>query len=188
MSAVEQTISIRLKKEMATALATIDRTKLLKDLADKIVALVIKRTSDGYDLQSRRFGNYNAGYDKREALKYAKKKQGTTKFSSTSKSDKLRLTGNLMSSLETNKGRITIKSNGIFITFKVFVTGAKNIKKAEGLQSTTGYTKRGSYSKKSYEFMGMATSGKYSEIETKALQNIIVKAFREKTQIKVTKK
>lgn len=174
---------------MATALAKIDRTKLLKDLAEEIIALVIKRTSAGYDLQSRRFGNYNADYDKRDAYKYAKKKYGTTKFSSTSKSDKLRLTGNLMSSLDTNKGRITIKSNGIFITFKVFVTGAKNIKKAEGLQSTTGYDRNGKpYSKKSYEFMGMATSGKYSEIESKALQNIIVKALREKTQIKITKK
>lgn len=185
MSSIEQSISIRLKKDLGQSLQDINSAKLLKELGEEIVALIIKRTSDGYDLQSRHFGRYNSGYNKKKALKYAKKRQGTTQYSSTSKSDYLRLTGNLMSSLETNKGRVTVMKNGIYITFKVFVTGSLNKLKAEGLQSTTGYTKKGSYAKKAYEFMGMAVRGKYAESETLALQKIIAKAVKEKTKISI---
>ena len=86
MSDIEQTISIRLKKDMADTLNNINKTKLLSDIGETIVNLVIKRTSDGYDLQSRRFGNYNAGYNKRKALKYARKHgRNDYKYSSTSK-------------------------------------------------------------------------------------------------------
>lgn len=189
MSDVSQQISIRLNKGLGDALSNINTAKLRDKLAELIVKLVIERTQAGYDVYSRRFGGYNKSYDKKQSYKYAARKYGTTEYSSSSTGDKLQLTGNLLSSIKSNKGRISVSKNGIFITFKVAVTGSKNLRKAEGLQSTTGHTRNGRrYAKKAFVFMGLAISGSYVTKETNAIQDLIIKLVREKTKIKVTKR
>jgi len=188
MAEIKQQIEFQLNKDLAQALKNLNADKLAKDLAKIILQLILKRINDGYDIKSRKFGNYNKNYNKARAYKYASAKYGTTKYASTSERDKLRLTGNLLSSIDAKPDKIFIGAGGASIKIKVFFKDAFNELKAEGLQSTTGYTKKGRYSKKSWEFFGLAISGTYANEEKLRLQRYIInyiKAASGRVNIKI---
>lgn len=174
MADIKQQIEIALNKEYANALKSINMPQLMKSLQKLLLKLIIKRISEGYDIHSRKFGNYNTGYDKTKAIKYASKKYGTTEYMSTSKSQKLRLTGNLLSSLASKEVSSYIGQTSAKLKFRIYIKDAVNELKAEGLQSTTGTARNNkTYSKKSYEFFGLALSGDYATRERKAILDLI---------------
>jgi hypothetical protein len=187
MASTEQKIFLKLKADVEKITAEIDINKFIEGLGELIVQLNIKRIQDGYDIRSRKFGRYNVGYDKKEALKYAKKKYSTGKYSSTSKSDKLQLTGSLLRSLHYEVKKKSIFNQGLSVRL-VIDTDTRNRKKAKGLMSTTGVARDGSrYSKKAWLFMGLAVSGFYVKKEKEAIDKYIAKFIQDsfKTRIKV---
>lgn len=189
MADIKQDIEIRLNREYEKAFRAINIKKLVDKISELVIKLVIERTQAGYDLRSRKFGGYNKSYKKSKAYKYAAKKYGTTRYSMKSTSDKLQLTGNLLSSIKTLKTRFRVGEKGVRLFVQVGVTGSKNIKKAKGLQSTTGVARdRSRYSKKSWEFMGLAISGRFAKEEKSAIQNLIAKAIQEEVNIKIRKR
>ena len=175
MSNIKQQIQVSLNNAFLDYLQKIDKTAFANELGRLIIDLIIKRTQEGYDVRSRKFGNYNRGYNKRKAQKYAAKRQSLTEYASTSNNKKLQLTGSLFSSLTTKTKLFTINKRGINIIIDVFIADSLNRLKAEGLQSTTGYSRGGAYSKKSWEFFGLATSGNYFNSENIAIQRFIAK-------------
>ena len=177
MSDLRQSISVSLNKAFADNLNKIDKQKFANSLSDLVVELIIKRTQAGYDVNGRKFGNYNAGYNKAKAQKYARKKSGLTEYASTSKSNKLQLTGSLFSSIEARAKRFTISKRGVTILIEAYIADSFNRLKAEGLQSTTGYTRNSTYSKKSWDFFGLAKSGNFANVEAEAIRKLVQKEF-----------
>ena len=116
--------------------------------------MIIKRIYDKKDLLGRNFGSYNKGYDMRKAFKYASRKFGTTEHTSTSAP--LRLTGNLLSSIKVDYTGSSATRGRVRINFKIGVNNSQALK-ALGLQSTTGYTRSGTYAKKEWLFLGIST-------------------------------
>jgi hypothetical protein len=160
----------------------------LKGLGELIVKLIIKRTQDGYDIYSRRFGGYNRSYNKKKAYKNADE-QKVGKYASNSKSDKLQLTGNLLNSITAAKPKFKVQKNGGIIITGAYVKGTLQRKKAEGLGSTTGVARGGSrYSKKDWLFLGLAIRGSYVKKETEAINKYISDYIGEKLIKSINKK
>jgi len=146
-------------------------------LAAKIKKMILERIFAGYDLMSRKFGNYNVSYDKKRAFKYASRRYGTTEYASSSTKDKLRLTGRLLSSLDVRMLGIESNLRQVKFKFLVYLKDPTQIPKAIGLQSTTGVARNHQvYSKKAYTFLGLAVSGAWKNREDEEIKQFL---FRE---------
>lgn len=176
-SDIKQSIQVSLNNAFVDYINKIDKLAFTNELGNLIEQLIIKRTQEGFDVKSRKFGNYNAGYNKVKAQKGAAKRSGMTSYASTSKSKKLQLTGSLFSSITTRPKKFVVNKRGIHIVLECFINDSLNQLKAEGLQSTTGRSRSGSYSKKSWEFFGLAHSGNYVNSESKAIQDFVFKSL-----------
>lgn len=190
MANIKQQIEFSLNKDFAEAMKLIDYNQLSKKLQKFIIQLVIFRINQGYDIHSRKFGGYNASYNKAKAYKYATSKFGKTEYASSSTNNKLRLTGNLLSGLKIQELSHFVNQNTAKIKLRMYLEGAENQDKAEGLMSTTGTARnRQTYSKKSYEFFGLAVSGSFKVDETKKItafiQHEIKNALNGKLRIKL---
>lgn len=174
MDNIEQNIKIALDKKFTDFLSPSRATILANKMKTLIPKLIIARTQAGFDIHGRKFGGYNASYDKATAYKYAAKKHGLTSYASSSKSNKLQLTGNLFSSIIAKTKSVKVVNGRIQIIVNVGIQGREEQEKAIGLQSTTGYTRGGgSYSKKSWEFFGLSVSGSYRQNEkTEVLKEV----------------
>ena len=183
MGKIAQNIELTINKELGARVAALGRPSQLRALGELIVGLIIKRTQAGYDIYSRSFGGYNRSYDKKYAYRYARKKGETfTKYASKSKSDKLQLTGQLLSSIKSKVKFQQLGKNKSRIVVTIYISGREEQEKAEGLMNTTGYKRGGgTYSKKSWDFFGLAVSGTYSEKEQKRINKFISNRLRERT-------
>lgn len=166
MDNIEQNIKIVLNEKFTEYLNASRATVIANKMQKLIPQLIIARTQDGFDIYGRKFGGYNASYDKKKAFKYASKRDGLTSYASSSKSNKLQLTGNLFSSIFAKTKSVRVINGRVQIVVNIGIKGRDNQEKAIGLQSTTGYTRGGgSYSKKSWEFFGISISGGYQSRE-----------------------
>ena len=171
-----QNIEIAIVKK-ATALFA-DRnifTNIGEKLCKLIIRLIIERILAGYDLFSRKFGGYNESYNKEKAFKYAVRKYGRTEWASKSKRDKLRLTGNLLSSLDAKL--IGVQTGLRQVIFRIMITtkDPSQIPKILGLQSETGVARnRRTYAKKAYYFMGLALSGEWKIREEREIRDFLI--------------
>lgn len=166
---VTRQIQLVLNQSLAKKMQSIDLKAFGKDMNELLIKNMIVRTQAGVDVQGRKFGGYNKNYDKKQSLKYAKKRYGSTKYASSSISDKLQLTGNLFSSFRSNTKGVRKTKNGALIVFKMSIEGKNNNDKAAGLQSNTGYARnRKNYAKKAWDFFGIAQSGVYKKKETRS--------------------
>jgi len=154
-----QQVEAVLKGKLEQRLKQADLQNLGVKSASLIRKMIIDRILAGKDLYGNNFGSYSSNYDKAKAWAYAAAKYGTYKYSSSSESAKLRLTGRLLN-------RIIVKfegyrKTGTGITYKYLITTGQDVKdQVEGLQSTTGVvrTKNGKqrYSKKAWYFLGIS--------------------------------
>lgn len=175
MGKIQQQIEIKLSKEVESAMRNIATPELMKKLSEKLIAIMIRRTQDGYDNRGRRFGNYNKSYDKSKAYARAKNKG---RFSSSSTSNKLQLSGELFRSLTYKGAKITNSKTSINLKTTLTIDGIDNQLKAEGLQSTTGYSRKGTYSKKSWEFFGLSVSGDRVNQEKAEIMLFLIKELK----------
>lgn len=178
------------KKASAIFLEKSVLQKISQELAEKIRKLILERILAGYDLESRKFGNYNASYNKAYAYKYAAKKYGTTEFASKSTKDKLRLTGRLLSSIDVKVRGIENQLRKATLYFLVYLKDPTQIPKAIGLQSTTGVARNHqTYSKKAYTFLGLAVRGAWAERERAEIQRFLLQELGEnitkQTKVKI---
>ncbi|MCX7909591.1 MAG: hypothetical protein N2560_08765 [Ignavibacteria bacterium] len=154
--------------------------KVAEELAEKIKKLILERILAGYDLESRKFGNYNVSYNKKYAFKYASKKFGTTQFASSSTKDKLRLTGRLLSSIDVKPTGLETQLRKVNMNFLVFLNDPTQIPKAIGLQSTTGVARnRTTYAKKAYTFLGLAVRGPWRDRENREIQKFLLQKLED---------
>lgn len=163
--------------------------EFLNGLETLIVKLIIDRIEAGYDIYSRKFGGYNRSYKKSKAYEYATERNKPTRYASRSASDKLRLTGNLLSGIKAKTARLVRdeKNGGFIIRTGVYLLASQR-EKAEGLGSTTGVARNHKrYSKKAYLFLGLAVSGSYVQKETKAINKYIADYIGEKLIKKINK-
>lgn len=172
MATIKQTLQLQvsyINKEIVNILKS---QSFKRAFAKLLLEINLKRIDSGYDTQSRKFGGYNRGYNKKKAQENSKEK--LTNFASTSNSKKLRLTGNLLSSISIYAVKVVGGKKGLVIKTGYYIKGALQNKKAEGLYSTTG-TARGKskYSKKSWRFLGIATSGRLNKEETQQVNDFI---------------
>ncbi len=134
-------------------------------LAKKSVEIMQERTTDGYDIYGRRFGNYTSAYAK-------------IKRKITRKKSYLYVTGKLFRSM---KARVRSKSQTnrmITLNWDMFISGSKQKLIAEGLQRTTGRNQYSSYSKKSWNFFGLSVRGSRVAKERNELKNTFAKVAR----------
>ena len=181
MGKIAENIRLRLKNAIDKA---IDSQLLIaagKAAGAEAVNQMIKRTQSGKDINGNKFGGYNQSYKKKLAYKYAVKKYGRTQYASNKASDKLQLTGNLLSSLAYKVKSIKRASNDIIFTIELYIKGDLENKKAEGLQSATGRTRTGSrYAKKKWEFFGLSKKGANVAVEVKAIQKALFEKLQQK--------
>lgn len=160
----------------------VDETKMRQigqELAKKIVGLIIERILAGYDLFSRKFGGYNVSYKKEKAYKYAVAKYGKTKWASSSTRDKLRLTGNLLSSLEAKVVGVQVGFKQVIFRILITTKDPTQIPKIQGLQSETGVARNHkTYAKKAYLFMGLALSGQWKNKEEQEIRNFLIEKMK----------
>ena len=171
-----QNLEIAIVKK-ATALFA--NPNVFRDIGNRlcqfILKLIIQRILAGYDLFSRKFGGYNESYNKEKAYNYAVRKYGSTEWASKSKKDKLRLTGNLLSSLDVKL--VSIQTGLRKVVFRILIStkDPTQIPKILGLQSETGVARnRRTYAKKAYYFMGLALSGEWKIREEREIRNFLV--------------
>jgi hypothetical protein len=166
-------ISADLKKiliKRINNLSSSEVNSIEKDLSDLILSLIIRRVIDGYDINSQKFQSVKKTYNKKRAFKNVR--GGKTKYASSSKSDHLRLSGQLLSSIYVKDLVIGITEQRMSISVTIDVKGSKNKKKVEGLASNR--TSRGSKTKSRREFLGLATSGTYKQRETNEIYLFIL--------------
>ena len=165
-----------IQQQLEDALKSLSNSKgeeLQRDLGEFTVSLVIKRVIDGYDINSQKFkATKYKGRAKSNAYKRARCK---TKYASSSKSDHLRLSGKLLSSVYVRDIKVIVNSKGITVSVTTDVPN-KFKKQVEGLASNR--TSRGGKSKARREFLGLAKSGSYKNRETSQLTQFLIEWLR----------
>lgn len=185
MSWTEQMVTLTLRKKLLSILTKSFVDKQAQTIRTYVKKLIINRiVNDKVDLYGRKFGKYNQGVymwgpkgrfrNKIQAQKYAAQRHGMTQYASTSLSDPLRLTGNLLSNIQVPYIGSTISGTRVEIKFKITVPD--NLKpQVEGLQSNQGVARNGKgYSKKSWTFLGLSENLG----ETMKVKNLAVNLFR----------
>ncbi len=117
--------SIRSQAEQAFV-ERLSRTKFNKAaeaVADEAIKIILERTSDGVDVDGRRFPKYSKGYEKLKGgfVKAAKKiARGKSRRNLATKLPNwMRLTGQMLSSMTTRNARISRRGGQLFIEFDI---------------------------------------------------------------------
>lgn len=164
MSTPAAQMELQIRRKVMSALTQ----QQLRRIADKsrkvIVKMIIDRIYRGYDLEGRKFGGYNRSYDKSYAFSYVTggvnspiaSKYFRAPTEHQSKSEPLRLSGQLLSNIQVDLKTASVLSSQIKVVYRVYVP-KKFEEQVIGLQSTTGTARNGStYSKKAWTFMGLS--------------------------------
>jgi len=141
-------------------------SRMASKLAKESVDIMRERTSDGKDVDGRKFGGYNRSYNKKKAIKTVK---GKTPYAAKKQGDFLRLSGKLFSDMSAKVIAVDQDLTSIRIKWLMYIK-PRSVKKALGLQQNTGYTRsRKTYSKKSWRFFGLSTGGSQRREEERRL-------------------
>ena len=143
-------------------------SRMASKLAKESVDIMRERTSDGKDVDGRKFGGYNDGYPKAKK-KAIQKAKGKTPYAAKKSGDFLRLSGKLFSDMSAKVIAVDQDLTSIRIKWLMYIK-PRSVKKALGLQQNTGYTRsRKTYSKKSWRFFGLSTGGSQRREEERRL-------------------
>ena len=161
----DEVLMVLNKKFLAMANKTV-LSRMASRLAKESVDIMRERTADGIDVDGRKFGGYNRSYNKKKLMK---KLTGKTPYAAKKQGDFLRLSGKLFSDMSAKVISVEQDLTSIKIKWLMYIK-PRSVKKALGLQQSTGYTRsRTQYSKKAWRFFGLATGGSQRREEERRL-------------------
>jgi len=165
----ESQISMIVRKKFLLAfLSNSNLNKLGKGLEPILLDIMRQRTNAGFDIYGRKFGGYNRSYNKKYALSHLR--ETATEYKGTTATP-LRLSGQLFSNMIVKYSGFNRVGTKFLLKF-IFTVKESQLKKVEGLTSTTGTARnRKSYSKKSWMFLGLSLSGSRVQIESKVIND-----------------
>lgn len=175
--------SIRSQAEQAFV-ERLSRTKFrqaAEAVADEAIKIILERTSDGVDVDGRRFPKYSKGYEKFKSGAAARNKmnaRGKSRRSLRGAAVKLpnwmRLSGNMLSALYAKNPRLSRRGNQLFIEFDLTFTNAEDGEIAS-YHNDTGAGR----SRVKRRFLGLSRKGssRYNQ-EQLRIQDALFKALK----------
>jgi hypothetical protein len=178
----EQQFKIAIEKKIMNQIFSQSTLRVaFEGVAKKAIDIMRKRISDGYDIYGRHFGGYNRSYNKARAMR---RLQGKTEYAATSVKDYLRLSGELFSDMKFQVKGINQSSTSILGEIRLYIA-PRSQQKAMGLMSETGVARNHrTYSKKSWDFLGLSVSGPRVASERKQLEEVFMKILSKNLSIK----
>jgi hypothetical protein len=148
-------------------------------VADEAIKIILERTSDGVDVDGRRFTKYSKGYEKLKGdfvkSKAAKRfLRGRTRFAAKGLPNWMRATGQMLSSMTTRNERISRRGNQLLIEFDITFASKENGEIAS-YHNETGAGK----SRVKRRFLGLSRKGssRYNQ-EQLRIQDALFKALK----------
>lgn len=160
-------LTVAFNKSLLENVKKIDLNNIGSELADAIVELIWQRTDAGFDIHGRQWRRYKAKNYEKIKRKYGR---GSTEW--------LNLTGDLRRGLQCKFTKADATASRITFNFE-FTVPSDQIKKVEGLISTTGHDRnRRTYPKSDWQFLGLSETGVWRSNEVKAIFDILKKKLQ----------
>lgn len=136
----------------------------LKKTAQSAVDIIVDRTNNNVDIDGKNFAQFTKGYERYKKW-YIRRGKKVNAFSAKRMPNNLRLSGELMGSINYKNLTVNANTDKIQIGFNIYIPENQR-KKVEGLMSSTGKTRNGkSYRKAKREFFGLSRNPTTAVIE-----------------------